>query len=79
MSSTGNLLRKRRKHLKITQTALAKDLGFTNVFLQRVESGRCGLPGEHATKIAYILNIDPKKLRAAMWKDLKAKFHARTK
>lgn len=71
MTVLGDLIRTRRKELEITQRDLAKSIGFSNVFLQRIETGKCGLPHEYIKKTAGLIKLPAAKLRGAIEKDFK--------
>ncbi len=70
MSFTGELIRKLRKENELTQTEAANLLGFTNVFLNRIEFGQADLPAKHVNKIAKILKVDKEKIVEALKRDL---------
>jgi predicted transcriptional regulator len=65
----GKLIRTRREELRLPQKKVADDIGFSNVFLSRVEFGKCQLPVEHVDKIAKILKLSKQELLFAIRKD----------
>ena len=72
MSYVGDLIVNIRKEKNITQKSLAEYLGFSNVFLGRIEAGKCGLPVEYAHKLAKRLGIDREEILKQMRRDLAA-------
>lgn len=70
MNHTGELIRSSREKRNLSQTMVSTYLGFTNVFLGRVEAGHCLLPARHVDKMARVLDISKDDLLKAMKKDL---------
>lgn len=54
---TGKLIRERREKLDLSQRDLAKSLGFTSVFLSRIEFGKCALPTKYVDRVSKLLDI----------------------
>ena len=75
MSHQGNYIRKKREDLGITQIELAKYLGFTNVFLGRVELGKCWLPKKYVNKLAQKLDVESDNIIVKMRKDASERFN----
>jgi transcriptional regulator with XRE-family HTH domain len=60
-SSTRKIITRRRQELALTQTELARRLGYPNVnFISQVESGKSKMPVEKAAEVAVALEIDKK-------------------
>lgn len=79
MSFAGELVRKAREELELSQTEVAKEIGFTNVFLNRVELGRVDLPVGQVEKFAKVLKIDKEDIMKALKKDFSARLELRAK
>ncbi len=79
MSFAGELIRRARENLELSQTAVAKEMGFTNAFLNRVEFGRCELPAGQVEKFAKVLKIDKEEIMKALKKDMGARLELRAK
>lgn len=73
MTKTGDLIKAKREELGISQSALAKELGFSSVFLLRIESGKCGLPACHVKSLAKILGLNLRDIKSAIKKDFQEK------
>jgi transcriptional regulator with XRE-family HTH domain len=72
MSFVGDLIRKTREEKNITQKSLAEYLGFSNVFLGRIEAGKCGLPVEYTHKLAKRIGLEREEILKQMRRDLAA-------
>ena len=70
MTNTGKLIKKLRLENDLSQRELATHLGFTNVFLAKIEAGRCGLPVKYVSKIARKLGVSKHDILRTMNKDL---------
>ena len=55
----GDVIRKRRKHLKLTQETLAKRLAISRASLANIETGRQNFPVHQLYGIAKILQLTP--------------------
>lgn len=65
----GKLIKDCRDVQGITQMALAKNLGFSEQFLGRIEKGKCKLPLSSAKKLSKALKINLMLLKSAFIED----------
>jgi ribosome-binding protein aMBF1 (putative translation factor) len=70
MNNTGHLIKLAREKRELSQTMVSTYMGFTNVFLGRIEAGHCLLPARHVEKLSRILNVDKEDILKAMKKDM---------
>lgn len=75
MTKTGELIRQSRVSMRLRQITLAKHLGFSNVFMSRIEKGAARLPTKYLDKTCEFLNLKRKDLLKAMEADVTEKFH----
>lgn len=54
---TGTLLKERREELGFSKEYVANKVGFSAVFLFRVENGLCGLPAKRVENVAEVLRL----------------------
>ena len=78
MTQVGEYIKKLRAEALLTQSELAKYLGFTNAFLGRVELGHCGLPVKYVSKLAKRFDIDKEEILKRMRKDMLERLRAKT-
>lgn len=79
MTETGALIRLMREKKELTQSAVAKELGFTNVFLHRIERGQADLPPKYAEQMAKILGLEKDDIIKAMKRDMSNRLEMRAK
>lgn len=60
MSYIGDLIKRRRKELKLSQNDLGKELGFGGQYVSNIERGMCVFPKEKIKLTATVLKIDPR-------------------
>lgn len=65
----GNFIRMKRVLLDIGQGELATHLGFSHVFMSRIESGDAKLPVKYAGKLAKKLKVKKKLVMTYLRKD----------
>lgn len=71
MSNTiGKLIRFKRENLGLTQKDVAQAMGFSNVFLGRVEFGKTPLPLSHVNKLAKVLKLTRQEILFAIKHDV---------
>lgn len=68
-SHLGMLLRERRRSLGLTLYEVSDLMGFSNVFLCRIERGDRKLSPLHVKKISKILKVSEEKILRALAKD----------
>jgi transcriptional regulator with XRE-family HTH domain len=73
MTVTGKLLRDKREKLELSQKKAAKLMGFSNVFLGRIELGKCDLPVKHVTIAAKVLKITRDEILSSLKFDLSSR------
>jgi transcriptional regulator with XRE-family HTH domain len=73
MSLTGQLIKEARLKADISQREAAMLIGFTNVFLNRIEHGITPLPPRFINKVCEVIKIDRKRLFSAMKRDQNSK------
>jgi len=78
-TETGKLIRKMRELLGLSQLDAAKEIGFSNVFLGRIELGKCELPFKHVDKVASVLKLHKEDLVGAIKSDVMHKIEERYK
>lgn len=62
--SYGRLIERRRRELKLSQRAVAEQLGLEHVYYGNVERGsKPPFPDEHVEALAAVLDLDPHVLR----------------
>jgi len=76
---TGDFIREHREKRELSQQMVSDYMGFTNVFLARVELGLVSLPARHVDKLTRILNVEKEDLLNAMKKDLSERLDKRAK
>jgi transcriptional regulator with XRE-family HTH domain len=79
MTHTGKLIKKLRLENELSQRALAAHLGFSNVFLGKVEMGKCNLPVKYIAKVSKKLGVSRSDVLNAMNKDITAALIKRSK
>lgn len=67
---TGQLLRTSREKLDLSQRAVAKALGFSSVFLSRIEFGKCDLPTKYVERASSVLKIPKDDIEFTIKHDL---------
>ncbi len=79
VSFAGELIRSAREGLELSQTEVAKAIGFSNVFLNRIELGNCDLPPSHIDAVTKVLKLDKAKIIKALKDDLGARLELEAK
>lgn len=69
-STVGKLIRSQREAKDISQVDAAERIGISNVFLGRIELGKCDLPLKHVAAVAKILCIPKNDLIFAIKHDI---------
>lgn len=70
MSNLGEIIRVGRAKTNVSQSQLAKKLGYKNgQYISNVERGQCSLPVRHIAQAGDILNIHPENIANAMISD----------
>ena len=62
----GEIIRARRKELRMTQTDLANKVGSTTQCIYYYEKGKRGLTMSMFFKICKVLNLDPNEIQKAV-------------
>lgn len=70
LTATGKLLHDQRQALALSQKEVAEAIGFSNVFLGKIEFGKCDLPVKHVAKIAKILKLEKNDILFSLKHDL---------
>jgi transcriptional regulator with XRE-family HTH domain len=78
-TQTGALIRSRREQKKLSQSMVAKYVGFSSVFLSRVESGDTLLPAHRIERLSRILDLDKDDLLKVMKKDLSDRLESKSR
>lgn len=73
-SALGKLIRFKREALGLDQKVVARAMDFSNVFLGRIEFGKCDLPLRHVEKLASLLRLPKSRLLFAIKKDINKRF-----
>lgn len=74
MNSLGELIKEHREANKISQKDLAASLGFSSVFLFKVENGKCELPVKHISNLSRALNVSRDLIISCLKSDRNEKF-----
>lgn len=69
-SALGKLIRFKREKLELSQKEVADAMGFSSVFLGRIEFGKCDLPLDYVTKLAETLKLSRAAILAAIKQDI---------
>lgn len=69
MTNTGNLLKNKRLELKLSQRAVAKLIGMTNVSLNYIERGQRALPAKYVNNVCQVLQLEKLTVARAMKED----------
>lgn len=76
---TGKMLLAKRESLKLSQKEVAKELGFSQVFLGRIEFGKVDLPIKYVGPIARVLKLSKDDIIFSLKFDLNNKIDQRAK
>ena len=76
---TGKLLREQRVRLELLQNKVAKEVGVTPTFWNRVENGHCELPPKRVEKVAKILKLPVADISFALQHDLSKNLNKKIK
>jgi transcriptional regulator with XRE-family HTH domain len=69
MTSTGQLLKAKRMELNLSQRAVAKLIGMTNVSLNYIERGQRALPAKYVNSVCRVLQLEKLSVATAMKED----------
>ena len=69
MSFAGEFIKKHREARNLSQKYVAAQLGFSNSFMAKVETGNCNLPMSYVSKLSRVLDVDKSELIKVMKKD----------
>ncbi len=75
MTQSGQLIKNRRKFLKIKQTELAGHFGVTPQYLNNIEAGKALPPANMIVLLSMHLKLNKKRIIDSILKDIRKKFY----